>query len=251
VVRGRSVEPDRLCDSVVDSLSWMRNHLLMASCEALLRSGTACRSAAVTDSAFCSHHASLIEEIGEERVRSGDHSRRRHSTVTVPLVAEVETATVSGNGLADPAQVRPRLAEAAAASLDDIQAALLDAALGATRETWITTSCAGCGKKQRVEVKIPDVRSRVAAIELLLREGLGRPPQAEETPSPRLPHTAEAVAKLSWDDMQMIFAAHFASEITAVAKDGGDALLRERVAALDEGQRQLLHEALDEVKLAS
>ena len=36
--------------------------------------------------------------------------------------------------------------------------------------------------------------------------------------------------------MQMIFATHFASEIAAVAEDGGDALLRERVAALDEDQ---------------
>jgi hypothetical protein len=139
-----------------------------------------------------------------------------------------------------------RLAEAAAASLDDIQAALLDAALGATRDMWVTTTCSGCGKKQRVEVKIPDVRSRVAAIELLLREGLGRPPQAEEAASPRLPRTAEAVAKLSWEDMQMIFATQFASEIAAVTEDG-DVLLRERVAALDEDQRQLLRESLDEV----
>ena len=184
-------------------------------------------------------------------MRSGDHPRRRRSTVTEPLVAEVETTLASGNGHTDPAQVRPRLAEAAAASLDDIQAALLDAALGATRETWATTSCSACGKKQRVEVKIPDVRSRVAAIELLLREGLGRPPQAEEAASPRLPRTAEGVEKLGWSDMKLIFAAHFASEIAAVTEDGGDAMLRQRVAALDERQRQLLREALDEVKIAS
>jgi hypothetical protein len=120
---------------------------------------------------------------------------------------------------------------------------LLDAALGATREMWVTTECSGCGKKQRVEVKIPDVRSRVAAIELLLREGLGRPPQAEDATSPRLPRTAEALAKLSWEDMKMIFATHFASEIAAVTTDG-DALLRERVGALDEDQRQLLRDAL-------
>ncbi len=163
-----------------------------------------------------------------------------------PLVAEVESTLASGNGHADPAQVRPRLAEAAAASLDGISSALLDAALGATREMWVTTACSGCGKKQRVEVKIPDVRSRVAAIELLLREGLGRPPQAEEAAAPRLPRTAEAVEKLSWGDMKMIFATHFASEITAVTEDG-DALLRERVAALDEEQRQLLQEALDDI----
>jgi hypothetical protein len=193
----------------------------------------------------------MVEEIAEERVRSGDHPRRRKSAVTEPFVAEVETAVVSGNGHADPAQVRPRLAEAAAASLDDISTALLDAALGATREMWVTTACSGCGKKQRVEVKIPDVRSRVAAIELLLREGLGRPPQAEEAASPRMPRTAEAVEKLGWNDLKMIFATQFASEIAAVTEDGGDALLRERVASLDDDQRTLLREALDEVKIAS
>ena len=116
---------------------------------------------------------------------------------------------------------------------------------------WVTTACSGCGKKQRVEVKIPDVRSRVAAIELLLREGLGRPAQAEEAASPRLPRTAEAVEKLGWDDMKAIVATHFASEIAAVTEHGGDALLRERVAALDHDQRQLLRETLDEVKIAS
>ncbi len=155
-----------------------------------------------------------------------------------------------GSGHADPAQVRPRLAEAAAASLDNIQAALLDAALGATREMWVTTACSDCGKKQRIEVRVPDVRSRVAAIELLLREGLGRPPQAEEATSPRLPRTAEAVEKLSWDDLNAIFAAQFASKIDAVTERGGEAVLRERVAALDEGQQRLLREALDDLAMA-
>ena len=125
-----------------------------AQCEALLRSGTQCRSAALTGEAFCSHHATLVEEIGEEQVRSGDHPRpRKPGTVAEELIVEVETAPVSGNGAADPAQVRPRLAEAAAAFLDDIQATLLDAALGATREMWVTTACAICGKKQRAEVR--------------------------------------------------------------------------------------------------
>jgi hypothetical protein len=145
-------------------------------------------------------------------------------------MVEGEASPIVRNG-ADPAQVRPRLAEAAAASLDDIQAALLDAALGAMREMWVTTECSGCGKKQRVEVRVPDVRSRVAAIELLLREGLGRPPQAEEAASPRLPRTAEAIAKLGWGEMKLIFASQFATEVAAITEDGGDELLRERVAA--------------------
>jgi hypothetical protein len=51
--------------------------------------------------------------------------------------------------------------------------------------------------------------------------------------------------------MQMIFAAQFASEIAAVTENGGDALLRGRVAALDEDQQQLLREAVDKAKIAS
>ena len=115
---------------------------------------------------------------------------------------------------------------------------------------WVTTACGGCGKKQRVEVKIPDVRSRVAAIELLLREGLGRPPQAEEAASARLPERAEAIDKLGWDEMKAIFAAQFASEIEAVTDRGGEELLRGRVAALDDEQRRLLGKLLDEVAVA-
>ena len=91
----------------------------------------------------------------------------------------------------------------------------------------------------------------VAAIELLLREGLGRPPRAEEAASPRLPRTAEAVEKLGSEDLNAIFAAQFASEIEAVMEQGGEAVLRERVGALDDGQRQLLREALNDVAMAA
>src|SRR4030095_13648048 len=66
---------------------------------------------------------------------------------------------------------------------------------GAISDHWATFECADCGKRKRVEVPVPDVRARVAAIELLLREGLGRPPQAEEPSVPRLPPSAAAVAR--------------------------------------------------------
>jgi hypothetical protein len=192
-----------------------------APCEALLRSGTRCRSATLSDSSFCAHHSDLVKHIGEERVRNGDRPRRRKATVPEPLVAEADTAPVTRNG-ADPAQVRPRLAEAAAASL----------------------TCRNCSQKERIEDQVPDVRSRVAAIELLLREGLGRPPQADDASAPRLPRTAEAVEKLGWDDMRAIFASTFVTEIEAVTERGGEALVLERVASLDDGQRELLRKAL-------
>jgi hypothetical protein len=85
----------------------------------------------------------------------------------------------------------------------------------------------------------------VAAIELLLREGLGRPPQAEESQAPKLPATADAVGKMSWEDLQVLGATLFADEIASVAA-GGDGLLRQRLAALGPDERRLLREALAE-----
>jgi hypothetical protein len=46
--------------------------------------------------------------------------------------------------------------------------------------------------------------------------------------------------------MKLIFATTFAGEIAAVREDG-DALLRDRLAALDADQRRLLRETLDAV----
>jgi hypothetical protein len=97
---------------------------------------------------------------------------------------------------------------------------------------------------------MPDVRARVAAIELLLREGLGRAPQDEEPPSSRMPHSLEGVRRLSWEQMQQIFAATFVDELATVDRDGGDALVRQKVAALSEGERRVLWEALEELQPA-
>jgi hypothetical protein len=139
---------------------------------------------------------------------------------------------VNDNGSVDPAQVRPALAEAAAASLDELQHALLDAAVGATREYWVTHACSDCGKKERIPVSIPDLRSRVAAIELLLREGLGRPPRAEETPVPRLPATVAELQALSWDELRTLAAIHEPE------------LIRLEIASLTEKQKNVLRQAL-------
>jgi rubredoxin len=98
----------------------------------------------------------------------------------------------------DPATVRPRLAEAAAEGLEGIRKTLLDAATGAVRDHWITFECGECGARKRVEVPVPDVRARVAAIELLLREGLGRPPPADEVSVAQLPTNARILLEAGW-----------------------------------------------------
>jgi hypothetical protein len=113
---------------------------------------------------------------------------------------------------------------------------LLDAAAGATKKQWADFECE-CGRRKRVDVPMPDVRARVAAIELLLREGLGRAPQAEEPSLPRIPKTVEEVEALSWIEMQ---------DIAAVLKDEEEEQVRRRLAAPDEKQRQWFAEAMAE-----
>jgi hypothetical protein len=50
---------------------------------------------------------------------------------------------------------------------------------------------------------------------------------------------------MSWDDMQALFAATYADEIATVLRDGGVALLREKLAALTDGERHALRSALE------
>jgi len=121
--------------------------------------------------------------------------------------------TVVANANADPATVRPSFAAAAGENVDQLTASLLEAAGSAVKPVWLTVECAACGERARIEAPIPDVRARVAAIELLLREGLGRPATAEEVPSPRLPPNVAAVKEMGWDEMQALFAATYVEEL--------------------------------------
>jgi hypothetical protein len=125
----------------------------------------------VEGSAFCSHHTELLEVVDAESLREGRIPRRRELRApTLRVVAEpaveLELATTSAN--ADPRSVRPTLALAAAENLETLKTSLLEAAASASKPTWITVECSGCGERTRIEAPVPDVRSRLAAIELLL-----------------------------------------------------------------------------------
>jgi hypothetical protein len=186
-----------------------------------------------------------------DALKEGLPRRRASSAATPPKVVTENVqaddfAAVRENGSRDPSTVRPRLAEAAAEGLEGIRKTLLDAATGAVRDHWITFECGECGARKRVEVPVPDVRARVAAIELLLREGLGRPAVAEEPPALRLPTTAAAVEAMPWSDMKSLFASLFVDEIAAVRRDGSDEHLRRRVMALNADDREALRAALAE-----
>jgi hypothetical protein len=213
------------------------------------RDGQPCLRTVANGSEFCVHHAELAETHGREVVKQGMPKRRAtRSASAPPLVIADEPASdeleQSNGHAADPATVRPRLAEAAAESVDDIRRALLDAATGATKDHWVTFECSDCGSRKRVQLPVPDVRARVAAIELLLREGLGRPPQAEEAPAPRLPAAAAAVARMGWDELQILAATVYADEIAAVEAGAGLELLRVQLSQLSKHDRRALREAL-------
>jgi hypothetical protein len=94
------------------------------------------------------------------------------------------------------------------------------------------------------------VRARVAAIELLLREGLGRPAQAEESHPPRLPTTASGVSELGWDELVALGTALELDEIETAITTGGAEALRARLARFTGSQRQLLRDALADASLS-
>jgi hypothetical protein len=209
-------------------------------CEALLRDGRECNRTVVQGSQFCVHHERLLAEYSAEDLKRGLPRRKQAKASWQPRIVRVESdaelPSVGVAATADPSTVRPRLAEAAAGSLDEISRVLLEAATGAMKKQWADFECE-CGRRKRVEVPMPDVRARVAAIELLLREGLGRAPQAEEPSTPRMPRTAEEVDALSWTEMQ---------DVAAILKAEVEEQVRQQLAVLDDKQRQWLAEALAE-----
>ena len=131
-------------------------------CAALLHGGKQCRSVALAGMEFCPHHTRLVEQHGAEALKRGEHLPvPRNRVVQAPVIAEViEVMTGNGTATVDPASVRPRLAEAAAASVDEIRRVLLETATGANRNLWATINCKHCGRAGRYEITVPDNKVR-------------------------------------------------------------------------------------------
>jgi hypothetical protein len=219
-------------------------------CAALLRDGRECGRTVVQGSEFCVHHEQLVDQHGADELKRGLPRRKqaRNSWQPTIVAASTHESTVREQSAvqrrsADPATVRPRLAEAAAESVEGIQRTLLDAATAASKPAWVEFECMDCGKRKRVEVPVPDVRARVAAIELLLREGLGRPPQVEEAPLPRLPTTAAEVEALSWDELKALVLAY--PEAEYLPEQERKAWLMSRWVGLSQADRYAFRQALD------
>jgi hypothetical protein len=107
--------------------------------------------------------------------------------------------------------VRPRLAEAAAANLAELERVLIENSHGGQQSG---------------------------------QQGLGRAREAEQNPTPRLPLSAAAVTRMSWQEQQLLAEILYVDEIAAVLRHEGEAVLRERIAALSERERRVLHEVL-------
>jgi hypothetical protein len=223
----------------------------VSRCLAHRRDGRECGALASSPTAtYCRRHEQLAAELGDDAVQTGSYPRRRRPREEMLLVVD-ETPAAQPVRTIDtaftPSEVRLRLAQVTAESVAEIQHALLDAALGATREHWVTFTCPDCGKKHRSQVALPDTRARVGASEVLLREGLGKPAQAEEIARPSLPANSNAVARMSWDDTQHLAALLFADEIESVLAQGGREAVRERRVGFSDAQREVLRDALAEL----
>jgi len=140
-----------------------------------------CGRTVADGSEFCLHHTRLLATVDAETMRQGRTPKKRSRSKHVLHVisdAPADTQATTGAALtvADPATVRHFLAAAAAENVEQLKTSLLEAAGSAVRPLWLTVECTACGERSRVEAPVPEVRARVAAIELLLREGLGRAP---------------------------------------------------------------------------
>jgi hypothetical protein len=155
-------------------------------CGALLRNGQPCGRTVADGSEFCVNHIKLLETVDAQAMRQGRTPKKRALKESgLRVVAESPPEPVATTGPAtvtnaDPSTVRPLLAAVAAENVEQLKASLLEAAGSAVKPVWLTVECSSCGERSRVEAPVPDVRSRVSAIELLPREGLGRPATAPD-----------------------------------------------------------------------
>ena len=192
---------------------------------AKLRNGSPCRSAA-TDGQFCAYHAALADHLGNDAVANGDHTKQRNPRQRERVLAETEPLQPNASTSKSPSAVRPALALTAMEELETIRSVLLEAATSTTRETWATCTCPECGKGFRQEISVPDHGARIKAIETLLREGLGRVGEAEALEL-KIPAAVEELRALSSDQLELVVALGYASEIHAVLDRGDDALRSE------------------------
>jgi hypothetical protein len=78
---------------------------------------------------------------------------------------------------------------------------------------------------------------------MLLREGLGRPAQVEDTPPPRLPRTGAEGEGLSWDQLKALIVAY--PEVECLPAGERAPWLRARWLGLSQADRDTFRQVLD------
>ena len=215
-----------------------------ALCSAKLRNGKPCRSVATHDE-FCAYHATVEDELGQDVVANGDQTKKRNARQREAVIAESERLELDSTASKSPSAVRPALALTAVEELETIRSVLLEAATSTTRETWATCTCPECGKGFRQEISVPDHGARIKAIETLLREGLGRVGE-EHVPEPRTPTSVEELRTLSSEELELVVAVGYATEIRDVLEKGDDAL-RSKLANWEPKTRATFARVLAEI----
>jgi hypothetical protein len=110
----------------VDARRRIRDHFVMPAyprCGALLRNGQPCGRTVEAGSEFCVHHTRLLEDVDVESLRQGRIPKKRTlNEPTLRVVDDVEAEPMTTTmTVADPANVRPSLALAAAENLDALK----------------------------------------------------------------------------------------------------------------------------------
>ena len=129
-------------------------------CQRTRKHGSPCQSVA-THGVYCAHYAKTATP-KLEPVPAADEIVNSDDEPVQPAPAESRRP---------PENVRAQLAEDAAAQYDLVVSSLLE-----TLQAYKTMMrrCSGCGLREPVQ--IPDATARVKAVEALLNQGLGRPP---------------------------------------------------------------------------
>jgi hypothetical protein len=182
-----------------------------ALCSAKLRDGSQCRLVATVGD-LCAHHSQLAEELGGESVVNGDHTKRRNARERVPVIAESEPFELAARSSSSPSPVRPALALPAAEEVETMRRVLLEAATSTTRETWATCSCPECGKGFRQEISVPITGLGSRPSRRCFARGSGGVGGADVV-EPTMRTSVDEVKDLSWDELNLVFAMSYASEI--------------------------------------
>ena len=106
-----------------------------------------------------------------------------------------------------------------------------------------------CGKGARQAISVPDYGARIKAIETSLREGIGRVGE-EQVPGPRTPTSVAELRTLSSEELELVVAVGYTTEIRDVLDHGDDAL-RSNLASWEPETREIFARALAEVARAS